>query len=265
MIESFVQSADGTRLRTVRAGDGPAVVLVHGTVGSARDWSQVIPRMASEFTVVAFDRRGRGGSDDAGDYSIDREIEDVVAVISAVGPPAHLVGHSFGAVLSLLVAARAGDRVGRLVLYEPPVGDVSPAGNGWLAELEAAVATDELDRAVELFLGATGATPAEIQTTRASGGAWREMRDAVATVPREVRAAEAVLSMASGLAESISTPTLVLLGSEQRHETYSGVELLAERIPLGHLAFVPGRHVAMLLEPDAFVRVVRGFLLSEAK
>lgn len=264
MIESLVESADGTRLRVVRDGDGPPVVLVHGTVGSSRDWSEVIPRLAMQFTVVAFDRRGRAGSDDGPEYSLEREVEDVLAVIGRLGRGAHLVGHSFGALLSLVVAARAGDLVERVVLYEPPVGDVSVPGNGWLAELEAAVAADDLDQGVELFLGATGASPTEIETSRASEGAWSDMRDAASTVPREVTAAEAVLSEVSRLAESIRVPTLVLLGSEQRHETYSGVERLADRIPFARCDFVPGRHLAMLLEPDAFARVVSDFLLNES-
>jgi pimeloyl-ACP methyl ester carboxylesterase len=107
----FAMSDDGTRLRLVKAGRGHPVVLVHGTMGSKEDWSEVVPRLSAYFAVTAFDRRGRGDSEDRPVYSIEREIEDVLAVINMSEPPVHLVGHSFGATVALLVAARASDRI----------------------------------------------------------------------------------------------------------------------------------------------------------
>src|SRR3954447_8991272 len=91
----FVRSQDATRLRLVRAGEGKAVVLVHGTMGSKGDWFEAVHRFSASFGVTAFDRRGRGGSDDGPVYSIGREVEDLVAVIDACDPPVHLIGHSF--------------------------------------------------------------------------------------------------------------------------------------------------------------------------
>src|SRR5437879_7690088 len=108
---TYVTSHDGTKLRLDRAGAGRPVVLVHGTMGSKDDWFEVSRRLSSDFEVTAFDRRGRAGSGDGPEYSIDREIEDVLAVIDSCRPPVHLVGHSFGAIVCILVAARASERI----------------------------------------------------------------------------------------------------------------------------------------------------------
>lgn len=102
--ERFVESADGTRLAFRRRGCGEPVVFVHGTMGTSADWIRVADRLSVRYQTNSMDRRGRGRSADGAAYSIDREVDDVVAVIDDCDGPVHLVGHSFGAVLALLVA-----------------------------------------------------------------------------------------------------------------------------------------------------------------
>jgi pimeloyl-ACP methyl ester carboxylesterase len=232
-------------------------------MGGKGDWFEVSRRLSADFQVTAFDRRGRGDSGDGPGYSIEREIEDVLAVIGASGPPVRLVGHSFGAILSLLVAARAGDRIERLVLYEPPVGVGQPAADTWLDELDRVVATGDLDSAVRRFAAGAGITDAELQTIGGNDRVWAGLRDAVRTAGREIRGARAALPIDEGVLESISVPTLVLLGDEQDHPTYDGVGRLADRLPVGRLEHVPGHHLALVFAPDAFVAVLRSFLIDE--
>ena len=258
----LVTSNDGTRLRLVRAGVGTPVVLVHGTMGSKDDWFEVMRRLSIDFEVTAFDRRGRGGSGDGNEYSIEHEIEDVLAVIDDTGPRVHLVGHSFGAILCLLVAARASDRIEKLVLYEPPVGEADPAGDQWLHELDSMVDAGDLDAAVRAFAAAANVTDDELQTNESNERVWERLRDAVRTAGREIRAAKSVLPIDKGVLASIHVATLVLLGSEQDHPTYNGVKDLADQLPLGSLGLVPGRHLALVFAPDDFAAAIRSFLAS---
>lgn len=116
-----IQSPDGTVLRWQTSGEGPPLLLVHGTTADHSRWQGISPQLEHHFTVHAIDRRGRGGSGDAaGTYEIDREFEDVAAVVDAIGGPLAVLGHSYGAVCSL-GAALLTDGVSRMVLYEPPI------------------------------------------------------------------------------------------------------------------------------------------------
>ena len=97
-----VISSDGTPIAYERSGEGPPLVLVHGMVSSHRTWELVLPELRKHFNAYAMVRRGRGESDDAGaDYSLEREVEDVVALIDSTDGPVSLLGHSHGAILVL--------------------------------------------------------------------------------------------------------------------------------------------------------------------
>src|SRR5918998_6394003 len=120
MLQETVTSEDGTRIAGWRSGEGPPLVLVHGTAADHSRWKPVLPAFEERFTVYAVDRRGRGDSGDAEDYAIEREFEDVAAVVDTIGEPANLLGHSYGA-LCALEAALLTPNVRKLVLYEPPM------------------------------------------------------------------------------------------------------------------------------------------------
>ena len=91
-----VVSADGTPIAVWRTGEGPPLVLVHGAAADHGRWAPVLPALQERFTVLAMDRRGRGGSGDAEDYEIEREYEDVAAVVEWAGDGVDLLGHSHG-------------------------------------------------------------------------------------------------------------------------------------------------------------------------
>jgi pimeloyl-ACP methyl ester carboxylesterase len=114
-----VTSIDGTPVAYRVSGRGDAVLFVHGSATSSADWLVVLPLLRDRLTVVTMDRRGRGRSGDGPDYAMEREAEDVLAVLDAVDAEL-LVGHSYGALCSILAAERT-DRLRRLVVYEPPI------------------------------------------------------------------------------------------------------------------------------------------------
>jgi len=254
-----VTSSDGTVLRGVSSGSGRPVVLVHGTIGDRNDWFETDLRLTATYRVTAFDRRGRGESADSPGYSIEREIEDLHAVVEAAGPPVYLVGHSFGAVLALLVAARFSELIDKLVLYEPPIGD-SDTGDEWLKQLEALILAGDLDAAVRSFASAASVTTDEHEAIGSNAKASAAQRDAVRTAAREIRAAKAALPIDASVLSKVTVPTLVLIGAEQNHPTYSGVRALADDLPHGTIAEVPGRHLALVFAPDEFVTEIRRFL-----
>ena len=117
--ERVARSADGTPIGFLKFGSGPSLVFVHGSVNTGEEWLQVATAMAEQFTCYVMDRRGRGRSGDAAAYSLDRECEDIIAVLEVAGPEAHLLGHSYGAICALETARRL--PIGRLVVYEPPL------------------------------------------------------------------------------------------------------------------------------------------------
>ena len=114
-----VTSEDGTRIAFDRLGEGPPVVLVGGGSVDRMSNAAIAQHLAGALTVLNYDRRGRGDSGDTQPYAIEREVEDIVAVMSTVEGSAHLWGTSSGAALALIAAER-GVPVQRLALWEPP-------------------------------------------------------------------------------------------------------------------------------------------------
>ena len=115
----YATSKDGTTIAYDRLGDGPPVVLVSGGSVDRSSNAGLAEQLADDYTVFNYDRRGRGPSGDTQPYAVEREIEDIDAVIEAAGGKAHLYGSSSGAALALLAAA-AGSPVTKLALWEPP-------------------------------------------------------------------------------------------------------------------------------------------------
>ncbi|MEC0174832.1 alpha/beta hydrolase [Paenibacillus favisporus] len=116
-----VLSKDGTKIAYDRTGRGPALILVAGAFSYRKFRAQVqlAELLSSQFTVYNYDRRGRGDSGDSQPYAVEREIEDLEAVIEAAGGSAYVWGLSSGAVLALEAAA-GGAAITKLALHEPP-------------------------------------------------------------------------------------------------------------------------------------------------
>ena len=119
-------SADGTPIAFEHFGDGPVLVIVGGAWNTRRSGAELAEALAPNLNVYTYDRRGRGDSGDTPPYAVEREIEDLQAVIEAAGGSAALFGHSSGAALALETTARSVS-VSRLAMYEPRTSP-TPAG-----------------------------------------------------------------------------------------------------------------------------------------
>jgi pimeloyl-ACP methyl ester carboxylesterase len=113
------ESADGTTIAYETDGAGPPLLLIGGALNDRNSAAPLVPLLADRYTVVRFDRRGRGDSGDTQPYAPERELEDIEAVIAEVGGPVFVYGHSSGAALALHTARR-GAPISKLALYEPP-------------------------------------------------------------------------------------------------------------------------------------------------
>lgn len=159
-----VTSKDGTLIAFDQSGQGPTIILVSGASATRADEASLAAALAPYFTVFAYDRRGRGASGDTAPYAVEREVEDIDALIDEAGGSAFLFGHSSGAVLALEAARLLPDKIIKLALYEPPfvIDDSHPhAPADFASRLNELVAADRRGEAVEMFMRFVG-TPDEM-------------------------------------------------------------------------------------------------------
>lgn len=256
-----VTSTDGTTIAFARQGTGDPVLLVHGTTSSSAGWALVAPHLEERFTVVTMDRRGRGGSSDGVEYSLDLEAADVAAVVEAIGGLVHVVGHSYGARAALLAATR-GPGVRSLVLYEPPLAPQHfPADLPDRAE-SLVRAGDPAAAAALFFLESGAATAEEFEFLKSFPPAWERILAGIPTAPRELRALVAN-PVDIDAVRRIGVPVLTLLGGETTHPVFGGLEALERALPDVRRATIAGqRHLAAGFAPEAFAERVKSFLLT---
>lgn len=198
VVESVV-SADGTAIGCEVTGNGPALVVVHGTLRAARHYRAMATALAGDFTVWTPDRRGRGTSGPQGTaYGMGRECDDLAAVLTHSGATM-VFGHSYGGLVGLELALRDPGAMTRLAAYEPAVSIDGVFSADWLPELELAVADGRVDDAVisvmrglEL-LGPIKDLPMRLQRAMAKvimrGDVAEDMRALLPTVHAEVTTA----------------------------------------------------------------------------
>ena len=259
-----VLSRDGTSIAYHRSGSGEPLVLVHGTSGTFHRWDPVLPFFERHFTVYAMDRRGRGESaDDGSPYSLQREFEDVAAVVERAGAKAHLFGHSYGAVCSL-EASLLTDRIDRLILYEPPIPTPGSRGedDGVLKRMENLLAAEEREAVLDIFMGEmVRMSPQDIRLSKSAAG-WPARVAAAHTIPREILALKGY-SFDPSRFKAASTPTLLLLGGVSPDNFRQALLLLESALPSSRTVVLPGQHhVAMETAPELLAEAVSDFLLS---
>ena len=253
-----VISRDGTRIAAWRSGDGPPLVLVHGTAADHSRWAPVLPPLEARFTVWAVDRRGHGQSGDPDGYAIEREYEDVASVVESAGGPVSVLGHSYGGICAL-ESALLTDKVGKLVLYEPPLGFLESPPDV-VRRLETLLEEDNRDELVGYFMREVAGLPADQVEVLRSLPAW-EARLAVApTIPREERAGSRYTFEPDRFRE-LDVPTLFLEGGDSPAAFGEAGEAVREALPDCRVVVMPGqRHAAMDTGTDLFLAEVLRFL-----
>jgi pimeloyl-ACP methyl ester carboxylesterase len=259
-----ITSKDGTSIAFQRTGTGSPLVLVHGTLGSHGSWAAILPRLEQLFSVYAMDRRGYGESGDASQYAIEREYEDIAALVNSIGDGVNLLGHSFGGFCAL-EAALLTPTLRRLIVYEPsslPAPGVPLYPAGIVEKLQALLdAGDREEVVLSVFRDLVGMPPEELELMKASPR-FPVWVSAAHLVPRETRAEEAYLFDPARF-QKMHVPTLLLLGGDSPREAKSTIESWHAALPNSKIVVLPGQqHMAHSIAPDLFLGEVLSFLLE---
>jgi pimeloyl-ACP methyl ester carboxylesterase len=255
-----VESSDGTLIAYEVAGRGPALVVVTGAFNDRRTGAGLAAALSNRFSVYTYDRRGRGDSSDTLHYAVEREIDDLAAVIQAAGGTASVFGFSSGAALALKAAAVL--PIDRLILFGPPIatGAGRPPVPKDLAErVEALVDRGERGEAVELFQReGIGIPPAVVEKLRRAP--FRPALEALAhTLPYDLAVTAAPAGLAPLLAD-VEMRTLVLDGTEGPAWIRDTAKVVAAGLTNATHVSIEG--LGQDLDPDQIAPLIADFLAA---
>jgi pimeloyl-ACP methyl ester carboxylesterase len=242
-----VLSKDGTPIAFDRKGRGPAVILVDGALcfRASGPSGPLADLLAENFTVFTYDRRGRGDSGNSATYAVEREIEDVAALIHEAGGSAFVYGISSGAALAL-EAANHGLAIKKLALYEAPfIVDDSrpPIPKDFMAQLNNLIAADRPGDAVKLFLKLVGVPAIFIGLMRFMP-AWSKLKSVAHTLPHDIAIVQDYQRgkpLPANRWSSVTAPTLVMDGGKSPAWMRHGAQALAGVIPNARLRTLEGQ------------------------
>ena len=202
--------------------------------------------LASQFTVFAYDRRGRGDSGDTTPYAVEREVEDIDALITEAGGSAFVFGHSSGAVLALEAARLLKGRIEKLAMYEPPfIIDDSrpPIPQDYVPHLNKLIAEGRRSEAVEYFMIDAMLVPAEMVAQMRSTPMWPQIEAVAHTIPYDGAIMGDTMSGNPATLKkwaSVTVPTLVMVGGASPAFFHNGAQTLVDILPNATLR-TPGR------------------------
>jgi pimeloyl-ACP methyl ester carboxylesterase len=238
-----VASADGTPLAFERSGDGPPVIVVGGAFNDRASAGPLAELLEPRFTVIRYDRRGRGDSGDTAPYTVEREIDDLAALIAEVGGAASVYGHSSGAVLALHAAAR-GLQISKLALYEPPFVPEDDAerrsAQEYAKTLSELLSNGDRGDAVALFMTAVGLPPEMVEGAR-SAPMWPGLEAVAHTLAYESEVmgnAGRGGTMPADQVGGLTIPALVLCGAASPARMTDMARCVADTLP-------NGRHITL--------------------
>jgi pimeloyl-ACP methyl ester carboxylesterase len=232
-----VTSKDGTPIAFDWFGEGPALILVAGATATRVAETSLATVLAPHFTVFAYDRRGRGDSGDTTPYTVEREVEDIEALIDQAGGSAFVFGHSSGAVLALEAARLLPDKITKLAIYEPPfIVDDSrpPAPEDYVPHLIELISSGKRGQAVEYFMTEAVGVPVEMVDQMRQSPMWPGLEAVAHTIaydgtimgdtmrgdPRPLKKWAAV-----------SVPTLVMDGGASHMFMHTGAQAITNILP----------------------------------
>ncbi|HEY4569773.1 MAG TPA: alpha/beta hydrolase [Kribbella sp.] len=262
---STATSADGTTIDFEAYGEGRPLIMVdgataHRAVNPAND--EVGKLLSDEFRTYVYDRRGRGRSGDTAPYAIQREIEDIAALIEDAGQPATVFGWSSGALLALDAAA-AGLPIASLALFEPPVvvdDSRPPLPSDYVEQLDAFVAAGRRDKAAELFMTAAAGLPAEAVAGMKQSPFWAPVEEVAHTISYDGRIMGTTMSgnpLPADRWSAVTVPVLVMHGDKTWPTLVSGAEAMAAHLPTATLKVLPGENHST--EPATLADALREF------
>ena len=232
-----VLSKDGTAIAFDQSGQGPALILVAGATATRLAEASLAAALAPHFTVFAYDRRGRGASSDTAPYAVEREVEDIEALINEAGGSAFVFGHSSGAVLALEAARLLPTKITKLAVYEPPfiIDDRRPpVPQDYVPHLNELIAAGRRDEAVEYFMTDAMLVPAEMVAQMRQSPMWPQIEAVAHTIPYDGTIMGDTMSGNPSTIRkwaSVTVPTLVMVGGASPAFFHNGTQTLVDILP----------------------------------
>ena len=256
---SRVRSTDGTEIAYDKVGAGLPVVLVGGAF-SYRKFPRAVELaelLGERFTVINYDRRGRGDSGDTAPYSVEREIEDLDVLIAAAGGTAYVWGQSSGGVLALRAAA-AGLAIEKLAIFEPPfrlAGQGEPPPPDFATRLNEMIAADRRSQAVKYFMTKGLEAPSLfISVLRFARPIWSRLTAVAHTLPYDLAVMGDTIKgkpLSPSEWESVRAQTLILSGAKSKERVRSAGSALAEALPNARHQVLEGQSYNIKMRPLA--------------
>lgn len=263
-MTNSVTSSDGTRIAYDQLGEGPPLILVGGALNtrSFGPNGSLAPLLAEHFTVINYDRRGRDESGDTPPWTVEREVEDLDALIGAVGGSAHVYGISSGAALAL-EAARSGLTIDKLALYEAPfiVDDSrSPLADDYLTRLQGLVAADRRSEAIRLFMREGVGLPMVFVFLMRVMPAWSKLKAMANTLPYDaaiVYGYQKGHPLPADRWAPVMMPTLAIAGGKSPDWMRNAMQSVSDVLPNARHHTLEGQ--THIVKPEALAPVLTGF------
>ncbi|MEL6308920.1 MAG: alpha/beta hydrolase [Chloroflexota bacterium] len=244
-----VTSKDGTTIAFDQLGTGNPVILVDGALGYRKDerQQQLATLLSEHFTVINYDRRGRGDSTDTAPYAVEREIEDIDALIDYAGETAFVFGMSSGAILALKAAQHITDKITKLALYEPPfILDDSrpPLPADYVTQLNTTIADGNRSHAVEIFMTQAIMLPEEYLAYMKADTMWASMEKVAHTLAYDGMVSQDMMRgepWETGHWLSVTAKTIVITGENSEPFFHTTAQQLADDLLHGKTATLAGQ------------------------
>jgi pimeloyl-ACP methyl ester carboxylesterase len=236
-----VTSKDGTTIAYDQSGQGEPVILVSGGPNERSAHNQLAELLSQHFTVINYDRRGRGDSGDTQPYAPERELEDLEALINAAGGSAHVYGTSSGAAFAILAASR-GLKIKKLALWEPPFiieGSRPPVPSDYKAQLSQLIDSDRRGDALEYFMVQIVGMPAQFVAPMRQSPFWGHMENLAHVIVYEADVM-GDYSVPTQSLTAITVPTIVIDGGTVPWMS-STAQVVADTIPNAQRQTLPGQ------------------------
>jgi pimeloyl-ACP methyl ester carboxylesterase len=258
----IVRSKDNTPIAVECAGEGLTLLMVHGGVGDRSRWTPLIPLFSKDMRACAMDRRGRGGSGDAAEYNLQKEAEDVAAVVASFPGEVSVMGHSFGGVAAY-EAAFLTRQVSRLILYEAPFKDPVDRNLAAAAKVEKLISEGKPEDALILFQTEVVGQPADEIAAMKSRPSWSVLVESIKVHPRQMRAL-AAYRFDPARAAGMTVPTLYVLGGASSSPQYrEAAEALDAALPNSRIVELEGQgHNAMEAGRNVLAEQIRQFVAT---
>jgi len=238
-----ILSKDGTKIAYDKVGEGPTIIVVLGALNTRKSGAKLAKLLASDFSVINYDRRGRGHSTDTLPYAPERETEDLAALIDEVGGPVYLYAHSSGAAIALALTCHLPKQIKKLAIYEAPyvlTDEEVKDAKGYYRQLKKLLDAGNNDDAVALFIGHVGVSEKQIAAIKRMP-MWKGLVAMAPTLAYDSEVLGEGHALPTAQLKEVTVPTLVMHGGKGSPAMAAAAAALSKAIPRSELLTVGGQ------------------------